>query len=87
MAQVSKERFSRKLERFHWIYFPVQRETFKITALGFEFFQSTPLKVQMFKIAIGDAVFPILFYERNIFAKTRSHGFIAVSPANNLLGL
>lgn len=41
----------------------------------------------MFKIVIGDAVFPILFYEGNIFEKTGSHGFIAISPANNLVGL
>lgn len=44
----------------------------------------------MLKIVIGDAVFPVLFYERNIFEKIfspGSHGFIAISPANNLMGL
>lgn len=37
----------------------------------------------MFKIVIGDAVFPILFYEGSILGKIESPGFIALSPANS----
>lgn len=87
MAQVSKESFSRKLELLHWLCFPVAQRHIQNHITGVQIFSKHISKSLDVKIVIGDDVFPLLFYEENIFEKTGLHGFIAISLGNNLLGL